>query len=97
MKVEYNNLYTHFVFTTVNRLPIILEQFRDRIEKYITGKVHIFLTVSAVMIAAMGCGGGKSLRDWTTGTMSDFRRLKPSVNKVSSLRDYHTDYKIIEN
>jgi hypothetical protein len=26
MKVEYNNLYTHFVFTTLNRVPIILEQ-----------------------------------------------------------------------
>ena len=40
MKVEYNNLYTHFVFTTLNRLPMILEQFRDRIEKYITGIVN---------------------------------------------------------
>ena len=40
MKVEYNNLYTHFVFTTINRQPIILEQFRSRIEKYITGIVN---------------------------------------------------------
>jgi REP element-mobilizing transposase RayT len=40
MKVEYNNLYTHFVFTTLNRMPLILEQFRDRIEKYITGIVN---------------------------------------------------------
>ncbi|GHS94524.1 hypothetical protein FACS1894207_2890 [Bacteroidia bacterium] len=40
MKVEYNNLYTHFVFTTLNRMPIILEKFRDRIEKYITGIVN---------------------------------------------------------
>jgi REP element-mobilizing transposase RayT len=40
MKIEYNNLYTHFVFTTFNRMPIILEQFRDRIEKYITGIVN---------------------------------------------------------
>ena len=39
MKIEYNNLYTHFVFTTLNRMPIILEKFRDRIEKYITGIV----------------------------------------------------------
>ena len=38
MKIEYNNLYTHFVFTTLNRKPIILEQFRIRIEKYITGR-----------------------------------------------------------
>jgi len=40
MKVEYNNLYTHFVFTTSNRMPIILEQYRQRIEKYITGIVN---------------------------------------------------------
>jgi REP element-mobilizing transposase RayT len=37
MKVEYNNLYTHFVFTTYNRLPLIKEKNRERIEKYITG------------------------------------------------------------
>ena len=40
MKVEYNNLYTHYVFTTLNRKAIILEQFRNRIEKYITGIVN---------------------------------------------------------
>lgn len=40
MKIEYHNLYTHFVFTTLNRKPIILEQFRNRIEKYITGIVN---------------------------------------------------------
>jgi len=39
MKIEYNNLYTHFVFTTQNRLPIIPEKNRERIEKYITGIV----------------------------------------------------------
>jgi putative transposase len=39
MKVEYNNLYTHFVFTTLHRLPLIVEQHRERIEKYITGIV----------------------------------------------------------
>jgi REP element-mobilizing transposase RayT len=37
MKVEYNNLYTHFVFTTLNRMPVISEKSRQRIEKYITG------------------------------------------------------------
>ncbi len=37
MKIEYNNLYTHFVFTTFHRRPIIPEQNRIRIEKYITG------------------------------------------------------------
>jgi REP element-mobilizing transposase RayT len=37
MKIEYNNLYTHFVFTTLNRMPVILEKHRQRIEKYITG------------------------------------------------------------
>ncbi|MDR0609257.1 MAG: IS200/IS605 family transposase [Planctomycetaceae bacterium] len=40
MKVEYNNLYTHFVFTTLNRMPMISEQYRQRIEKYITGIVN---------------------------------------------------------
>ena len=37
MKIEYNNLYTHFVFTTLHRLPLIAEEHRQRIEKYITG------------------------------------------------------------
>jgi REP element-mobilizing transposase RayT len=40
MKVEYNNLYTHFVFTTLKRTPLISEKFRERIEKYITGIVN---------------------------------------------------------
>jgi len=39
MKVEYNNRYTHFVFTTLQRLPMIVELHRVRIEKYITGIV----------------------------------------------------------
>ncbi|MDD2798733.1 MAG: IS200/IS605 family transposase [Bacteroidales bacterium] len=39
MKIEYNNLYTHFVFTTLHRSPVILEENRQRIEKYITGIV----------------------------------------------------------
>ncbi len=40
MKIEYNNLYTHFVFITLNRTPIIQEKNRQRIEKYITGIVN---------------------------------------------------------
>lgn len=40
MKIEYNNLYTHFVFSTLQRQPIILEKNRIRIEKYITGVVN---------------------------------------------------------
>jgi REP element-mobilizing transposase RayT len=40
MKVEYNNLYTHFVFTTFLREPVILNSVRERIEKYITGIVN---------------------------------------------------------
>ena len=39
MKIEYKNLYTHFVFTTLHRLPIIPEKHRDRIEKFITGVI----------------------------------------------------------
>ncbi|MDD3787273.1 MAG: transposase [Petrimonas sp.] len=40
MKVAYNNLYIHFVFTAYNRLPLIEEKNRVRIEKYITGIVN---------------------------------------------------------
>jgi REP element-mobilizing transposase RayT len=40
MKIEYNNLYTHFVLTTFQRLRIIHEENRERIEKYITGIVN---------------------------------------------------------
>jgi len=40
MKIKYNNLYTHFIFVTLNRLPVILEKNRQRIEKYITGIVN---------------------------------------------------------
>lgn len=40
MKIEYNNLYTHFIFTTLHRLPVIPENNRERIEKYITGIVN---------------------------------------------------------
>jgi len=40
MKIEYNNIYLHFVFTTFNRTKIILEKHRDRIEKYITGIIN---------------------------------------------------------
>ncbi len=40
MKIEYKNPYIHFVFITSNRLPLIEEQHRVRIEKYITGIVN---------------------------------------------------------
>jgi putative transposase len=40
MKVEYNNLYTHFIFTTFLREPIIQNASRERIEKYITGIIN---------------------------------------------------------
>lgn len=40
MKIEYNNLYTHFIFTTSHREPLIIEKHRERIEKYITGIVN---------------------------------------------------------
>jgi REP element-mobilizing transposase RayT len=40
MKITYNNLYTHFVFTTLNRMPVISEKSRQRIEKYMTGIVQ---------------------------------------------------------
>lgn len=37
MKIKYNNLYTHFIFTIQNRQALIKENARERIEKYITG------------------------------------------------------------
>ncbi len=40
MKIEYNNLYTHFIFTTLHREKLISEKHRERIEKYITGIVN---------------------------------------------------------
>ncbi len=40
MKIDYNNLYTHFVFTVLHRQPLIVEKNRERIEKYITGIVN---------------------------------------------------------
>src|SRR5436190_10470377 len=40
MKIEYHNLYTHFIFTTLHRIPCIPEQHRVRIEKYITGIIN---------------------------------------------------------
>ena len=39
MKIEYNNLYTHFILTTYKRMAFISEKSRERIEKYITGIV----------------------------------------------------------
>jgi REP element-mobilizing transposase RayT len=40
MKIEYNNLYTHFVFVTHHRIAMIKPKHRERIEKYITGIVN---------------------------------------------------------
>ncbi len=40
MKIEYNNLYTHFIFTTLHRAPLIPENNRERIEKYFTGIIN---------------------------------------------------------
>ena len=40
MKIEYHNLYTHFILITQDRVPSIPEKNRERIEKYITGIVN---------------------------------------------------------
>jgi len=40
MNIKYKNLYTHFIFTTLHRLPLIFEDNRQRIEKYMTGIVN---------------------------------------------------------
>lgn len=37
MKLDFNHLYTHFVFITLQRELMIPEKNRVRIEKYITG------------------------------------------------------------
>lgn len=40
MIIKYNNLYTHFILVTKDRLPLVSETHRVRIEKYITGVVN---------------------------------------------------------
>ena len=40
MKIEYFNCYTHFILTTLDRLPVIKEESRIRIEKYMTGIIN---------------------------------------------------------
>jgi putative transposase len=40
MKIEYHNLYTHFILITQNRISSIPETNRVRIEKYITGIIN---------------------------------------------------------
>jgi len=34
MKIEYHNLYTHFILIAKNRMPLIPEKNRERIEIY---------------------------------------------------------------
>ena len=40
MKIEYNNLYAHFIFITKDRYSTITEKNRNRIEKYMTGIIN---------------------------------------------------------
>ena len=40
MKIEYYDLYTHFILITQDRVPCIMDKYRERIEKYITGIVN---------------------------------------------------------
>ena len=40
MKIEYRNLFTHFILTTLHRQALISENNRERVEKYITGIVN---------------------------------------------------------
>jgi putative transposase len=37
--IKYNNLYTHLILVTKDRMPLISETNRQRIEKYLTGIV----------------------------------------------------------
>jgi REP element-mobilizing transposase RayT len=40
MKIEYKNLFIHYILTTLHRISCISENNRERIEKYITGVVN---------------------------------------------------------
>jgi REP element-mobilizing transposase RayT len=40
MKIEFHHLFTHIIFVTKNREPVIDEVSRPRIEKYITGIIN---------------------------------------------------------
>jgi putative transposase len=40
MRIEFKNLFTHYIFTTLGREPLIPESSRERIEKYVTGIVN---------------------------------------------------------
>ena len=40
MKIEYHNLYTHFILITKDRTPSIPQNNRERIEKYLTGIIN---------------------------------------------------------
>jgi len=40
VRIEYHNLYTHFILITQNRVQSIAEKNRERIEKYVTGIIN---------------------------------------------------------
>ncbi len=40
MKIEYKNLYIHFIFSTYRRQKLLSEKNRVQIEKYITGIIN---------------------------------------------------------
>ena len=40
MKIEYNNLYTHFILITQNRYPLITERQRERIERDVERQIE---------------------------------------------------------
>jgi hypothetical protein len=37
MKIDYNNLYTHFIFTTLHRSPLILENIENELKNTLQG------------------------------------------------------------
>lgn len=39
MKIEYHNIYIHFVLTVYHRMPLITEEVRPRLEQFIQGVV----------------------------------------------------------
>jgi hypothetical protein len=66
MKIEFNNLYTHFVFITLKRQPVIPEKSRVRIEKYITGIVKN----NSSKLYAIYANPGTHTHSWVKSTNS---------------------------
>jgi len=72
MKIEYHNLFTHFILATVDRAPLIAERYRQRIEKYITGIVN---RNDSRLYAVYANPEHVHLLVWRNGNFGEFRLL----------------------